>query len=72
MIKGFRLAQTNINDHKLNVFYPNLKSFFSPELANRQFYNGDKQDVWSLGVILYQLLFQKLPFDAKNEEQLLV
>lgn len=37
--------------------------YMAPELVNRQPYN-EKVDVWSLGIITYQLLVGKTPFEA--------
>jgi aurora kinase len=37
----------------------------APELVNRQPYN-EKVDVWSLGIITYQLLVGRTPFEAET------
>ena len=39
--------------------------YMAPELIKHQKYN-EKVDVWSLGIITYQLLSGKTPFDGKN------
>ena len=39
--------------------------YMAPELINHQKYS-EKVDVWGLGVITYQLLSGKTPFDGKN------
>ena len=39
--------------------------YLSPEMINNQPYNN-KTDIWSLGVLLYQLVTLKLPFEANN------
>lgn len=39
--------------------------YMAPELVNRQPYN-EKVDVWSLGVITYQLLSGKTPFESTS------
>ena len=41
----------------------------APEIMFGNDYNS-KADLWSVGVIIYQLLFDKLPFPAKNVSQL--
>ena len=39
--------------------------YMAPELVRHQRYS-EKVDVWSLGIITYQLLSGKTPFDGKN------
>lgn len=39
--------------------------YMAPELIRHQKYT-EKVDVWSLGIIAYQLLSGKTPFDGKN------
>lgn len=39
--------------------------YMAPELVNRQPYN-EKVDVWSLGVVMYQLLSGKTPFESNS------
>lgn len=39
--------------------------YLSPEIINNKPYNN-KIDIWSLGVLLYQLVTLKLPFEANN------
>jgi len=42
----------------------------APEIMmNKQYCK--KADIWSLGIIMFQLLYKKLPFNAKNESELL-
>jgi serine/threonine protein kinase len=40
--------------------------YMAPEVLNRQRYT-DKADLWSVGVIMYRLLFNRLPFTGVNE-----
>ncbi|KAF5402965.1 Serine/threonine-protein kinase 33 [Paragonimus heterotremus] len=44
--------------------------YMAPEVLNGRSYTR-QCDVWSLGIIMYQLLTGQLPFTAQNEEQLL-
>lgn len=37
--------------------------YAAPELLKSRTYRGDKADVWSMGVILFAMMAQKLPFD---------
>ena len=39
--------------------------YLSPEMVNGAYYNK-KTDIWSLGVILYELIYKKYPFTANN------
>lgn len=43
--------------------------YFSPEIINGEPYNY-KTDIWSLGIVLYELCNLKLPFDSNNIAQL--
>ena len=43
--------------------------YFSPEIINGEPYNY-KTDIWSLGVVLYEMCNLKLPFDSNNIAQL--
>ncbi|KAF4691607.1 hypothetical protein FOZ60_015186 [Perkinsus olseni] len=45
--------------------------YLSPEIIMEQPY-GFKSDVWSMGVILYEMLTLKHPFDARNIQHLAV
>ena len=50
----------------------NLKNYkyFAPEILNGDKYN-EKCDLWSLGVVIYELYFKELPFDGKNQIEIL-
>ena len=43
--------------------------YMAPELVKREPYN-EKVDVWSLGVITYQLLSGKTPFESRNPKKI--
>ena len=40
--------------------------YIAPEILNQVPYDGRKSDIWSLGVILFTLLANRLPFDNDN------
>eukprot|EP00759_Apiculatamorpha_spiralis_P008868 PhF_6_TR15695/c0_g1_i1/m.24421/K08857/NEK1_4_5; NIMA (never in mitosis gene a)-related kinase 1/4/5 len=44
--------------------------YFSPELCNNRPYNN-KSDVWAMGVILYEMLTLRRPFNAKGLKELM-
>ena len=58
----------------LNHTHDFLKSFagtyfyLSPEIVNRKPYN-DKTDIWSLGVLLYEMCAKEPPFNVKNNDK---
>ena len=41
--------------------------YVSPELLKRKNYNN-KIDVWSVGILTYELLFGKVPFEIQTEQ----
>ncbi|XP_054706769.1 maternal embryonic leucine zipper kinase-like [Uloborus diversus] len=45
-------------------------AYAAPELITGEYYNGNKVDIWSMGVLLYALLCGFLPFDDENVAKL--
>lgn len=41
--------------------------YMAPELLNGEKYTPEAIDVWSMGIILYALIYSQLPFDEDNE-----
>jgi serine/threonine protein kinase len=44
--------------------------YTAPEIITQTNYDGQRADLWSLGVILYVLLVGSIPWDATNEKNL--
>lgn len=61
-IIDFGMAALHQNDAKLRTSCGS-PHYAAPELLRSKTYRGDKADVWSMGVIFYAMLAQKLPFD---------
>ena len=51
--------------------YVGTPYYLSPEIINSQPY-GFQSDIWSLGVLLYEMCALKMPFDASNLPQLYI
>ena len=51
--------------------YVGTPYYLSPEIINSQPYDF-KSDIWSLGVLLYEICALKMPFDASNLPQLYI
>lgn len=45
-------------------------SFGAPELFLGHLYDGPKNDMWTIGVVLYYMVVGELPFDSVNRQEL--
>ena len=43
--------------------------YMSPQVLKQKSYSN-KTDIWSLGVVYYELLFGKLPYVGKSEDEI--
>lgn len=57
-------------DYQLKL-YCGTPEFMAPELIERKPYDGQKVDMWALGVILHFILTKKYPFVGRNEREIL-
>ena len=58
-----------MNSRGLNFTQTGTPYYASPEVWNDGAYNS-KSDIWSLGIIFYELVMLKLPFNGTNMEKL--
>lgn len=45
--------------------------YMPPEILQKKSYNPKKADIWSLGVLLYRILYNRYPYTGKDEFLLL-
>ena len=57
-------------ENKLQNFFCGTPNYMPPEIAFKKPYNGQKADLWSLGVLVYKLFCADFPFKGKNEKEL--
>ena len=64
---GFAIKSNKETYQKLLCGTP---SYMAPEIVNKEKYIAQYSDVWSLGILLYTILFGRFPFRAKDDEKL--
>lgn len=58
---GFAVHTTGLSDLRCGT-----PAYMSPELVQKQKYLPSKVDVWALGVILFKIIFNSVPFHATS------
>jgi len=68
----FNLSTRWSKDKVISTEFCGSLLYCPPELLRKKSYSGPPQDVWSLGVLLYVMLFSIFPFgpEEKREEEL--
>ena len=68
----FGLSKRNKNNENIKLLKTRCGSPFycSPEMVSGKKYYGNISDIWSLGVILYYMVFSELPFYDVDSERL--
>ena len=72
--KNIVLIDFGISGYKNGKNYDKIKAgtfrFVPPEILEGNFESNTKIDIWSMGLILYRMIFGKFPFEGKNDEEI--
>jgi len=68
-LTDFGLAKEKVSDDSKTSSFCGTVEYMSPEMIKGEPYSFST-DLWSLGIILYDMLTGKAPFQAKNRAQL--
>lgn len=66
MVWNFRICCTWF------IIYINIYIYYLLEIICRIPYNGKKVDIWSLGVVLFTLIFESFPFNPEERTKHLI
>ena len=78
LLKNFKTLEVKVADYGLAAYHDSLKptdcemtnmQYMAPEIIKEDSYDT-KADIWSVGVIVYQLLEGNLPFVGSNHEEI--
>ena len=68
-LSDFGLSK-ELNENELTTTTVGTPLTQAPEVLSKEKYDS-KCDLWSIGVIIYELIFNKLPFTAQNKQELI-
>lgn len=57
---------------KTSTTFCGTPAYVSPEILKGIPYQPDRSDVWSIGIVLYKMIFGVLPFTNKDLNKLIV
>ena len=65
---GFSVKFNNKNTY--DNFFCGTPNYMSPEIVKKNKYIPFYSDIWSLGILLYAMLYKHFPFHGNSEEEL--
>ena len=72
--KNIVLIDFGISGYKNGKNYDKIKAgtfrFVPPEILEGNFESNTKLDIWSMGLILYKMIYGIYPFEGKNDEEI--